>query len=142
MARVSFGWIILAVRFAAGMSILPDFSVGLAQVIAAAKAPIEQLAPDRVSLAGSVVDRRGALVVNARVSLRRRAHEEIIGQVWTNTKGEFSFENLGLHRIELTIEADGFRRKKVHFDPKSPRPVLLPPVKLENLGIVFDNPPG
>ncbi len=139
--RVSFSWI-LAVRFALGLTILPGSSVGLALVTAAAKAPIEQLAPDRVSVVGSVVDRTGALVVNAPVILRRRGRKDVIGQVRTHTKGEFSFENLGLHRFELTVEADGFRRRKVRFDPMSPGPVLLPPVKLESLGIVFDKPPG
>jgi len=142
MSRVSFSWI-LAVRFAIGLTVLPGFSVGLAQVTAAAaQASVEQLAPDRVSLVSSVVDRTGAVVVNARVILRRRGHKNVIGQVRTNTRGEFSFENLERHRFELTIEADGFRRKKVRFDPKSPGPVLLPPVRLEIVGIVFDNPPG
>ena len=105
-------------------------------------AAIERSGYETVSIMGSVVDRTGAVIVNARVTLCRRDQKDPIGQSRTNTKGEFIFEDLGPQRFELTVEADGFRRRKTRIGTKSPGLVRLPPVRLENLGIVFDNPPG
>lgn len=104
--------------------------------------PIDRSVYEKVRIVGSVVDGSGALIVNARVLLHQRGRNHPVGQTRTNTEGEFSFDNLNLQSFELTIEADGFRRRRVRVSPKSPGPFLVPPVKLELLGIVLDNPPA
>ncbi|MGA9966956.1 MAG: carboxypeptidase-like regulatory domain-containing protein [Terriglobales bacterium] len=72
--------------------------------------PTAQQGPDQQlpgSISGTVVDRTGAVVAGARVSLTREDHSPA-QQVVTGQDGQFSFANIASGPFQLTITCAGF----------------------------------
>jgi hypothetical protein len=105
--------------------------------------PIDPSRYDQASLAGTVTDGSGAVISNATAKLYRRGVQGIVAQAKTDATGSFKFSRIGEDIYEVGIEATGFKSQRLNRIVVGwASDVQLKPVKLNNLDIRLDNPPG
>jgi carboxypeptidase family protein len=116
-----------APRFKYSIALLAMIVLGMS--VAAGQDPQQAPPPSPGSIAGTVVDRSGAVVAGARVKLTREDSSST-QEVSSGNDGQFSFTNITPGPFQLTITAAGFA-------PLSPSGVLhpgensvLPPITL------------
>jgi hypothetical protein len=120
-----------------------DSQVFLQSVSDVVAYPVDPSRYDQSTITGTVMDATGAVIVNATAKLYRRGQKDIAAQASTDASGNFRFSQLREDTYDLEIEAPGFRSQRLkQIVVGWASEVRLKPVKLKNLGIVFDNPPG
>ena len=141
----------MALRFNSGLIVLAlaglgCASIGFAQTVQPDPEhqrvgyPTGQTAPDqqlRGSINGTVVDRTGAVLAGARVSL---AHEDYTPalEVLTGQDGQFSFANIAPGPFQLTITSAGFATQTASAVLRSGETYTSPPIVLAVATAVTD----
>ncbi len=80
------------------------------------------------SITGSVVDRDGAVIANATVTLTQA--EALVQKTTTATDGTFNFPNVPAGSFELTVDAPTFASKKISGELHAGQPYWAPPIEL------------